>query len=458
MATRPLAVLIDPGVPAALSEMLQDYPMPMLPMGTRPMLAHWLERLLAAGINDVLLLLEHMPEKTRDWLEHHTPAGMTTTCANIRSGQNFKTQSAHLTGALDRPMVVADLASFPAESVVEDLAEALHRTPLVSIQGAERWATKLSEHLSQSLHVLPAEHLANVRLPRDIWQINMDILADKLHDPAPFGFEAERHCYVASNCKIANDVRYHAPLAIGESCIFSARVHLGPNVVAAEKCVFDVGCFVQDCVVFGRTFIGSNIVLRKAVVSGSMVYLVDEDRVGHIDDVAMLAKRDNNDVAIGLVQRAMAVITLLFLLLPIVALAIYRSLKNLDWFKEEDIYLESGRDLNGFRAFRRLRVKTLLVRHRAWRKTLWLWMVVRGEMPLVGSCPRRSQDFEYPTWVTDAEEFAPGVMTLADITVAHEATCEEIVIADAYQLAKGEVGSHLGMWWRWMLALFTFKN
>ena len=458
MSNRPLAVLVDPGLPAALEELLQDYPMPMLPMGTRPMLAHWLDRLLAADIRDVLLLLEHMPEKTRAWLDHHAPAGMTINCANIRSGQKFKTQLAHLTGAVDRPMVVADLASFPAASVVEDISEALQQVQLVSIKGAERWATKLSEHLSQSLHVLSAEYLSCVALPKDIWQINMDILADKLHDPTPFGFEAEKHCYVASNCKIASDVRYHAPLALGESCIFSARVHLGPNVVAAEKCVFDVGCFVQDCVVFGRTFIGSNLVLRNAVVSGSMVYLVDEDRVGHIDDVAMLAKRDSNYVLVGAVQRAMAAVTLLFLLLPIATLAIYRTLEKREWFKEEDIYLESGRDLNGFRAFRRLRVRTLLVRHRAWRKALWLWQVIRGEIPLVGSCPRRSQDFEYPSWVTDAEEFAPGVMTLADITVAHEATCEEIIIADAYQLAKGEVGSHLGMWWRWVFALFKFKN
>ncbi len=458
MSTSRLAVLVDPGVPEALSGLLQDYSMPMLPMGTRPMLAHWLDRLLAVEIRDVLLLLEHMPEKTREWLEAFTPEGMTISCASIRKGQPFKTQYAHLLGMTYDSIVVVDLSAFPKLDIVDALKASPEHGGVTSVEGLSHWAQKLVKQTGEQLHLIPASSAVQVTSPADIWRINMDILADKLTDPNPFGFQPEPHCYIGSNCKIAGDVRYHAPLAMGESCIFSARVHLGPNVVVAEKCVFDVGCFVQDCVVFGRTFIGSNLVLRNAVVSGSMVYLVDEDRMGHIDDVAMLASSGANDMAVGIVQRTVAALTMLFLLSPIAVLAIYRVLKSRAWYKEEDIYLESGRDLNGFRAFRRLRVKTLLVPHRAWRKSLWLWRVVRGEMPLVGSSPRRSQDFVYPSWVTDAEEFSPGVMALADITVACDATCEEIVIADAYQLAKGEVGGHMGMWWRWMLALMTFKN
>ncbi|HSG61281.1 MAG TPA: hypothetical protein VLA24_07570 [Pseudomonadales bacterium] len=458
MSDKPLAVLVDPGVPVALAELLRDYPLPLVPMGTKPMVAHWLERLKTAGLDDVLVLLEHLPEKTREWLEHSAPEGMNIQCGNIRKGQAYKTQFAHLANTGDRPLAVFEMSAFPKEDIVEPLRSKLQQAGVVSVEQFEAWAKKLAHHVDASFDVLSRDYIAGILLPVDIWQINMDILEGKLKDSSPFGFEAETNCYVASNCKIASDVRYRAPLAIGESCIFSPRVNIGPNVVAAEKCVFDVGSFVQNCVVFGRTFIGSHIVLRNALVSGSMVYLVDEDRVVHIDDMALLARRDAPNLSVTPQERLMAILTLLLVAVPIGCFAVYRGIKKQPLFMAEDIFIEAGRDLNGFRAFRRLSVRSLLVDHQRWRKVPWLLQVINSQLSLVGTSPRESDRFEYPSWVTDAEEFLPGVMSLADITVEKGASSEDIVIADAYQLARGEVGGHIGMWCRWLLSLFVNKS
>lgn len=458
MSTSCLAVLVDPGVPAALSELLQDYSMPMLPMGTRPMLAHWLERLQAADIRDVLLLLEYMPEKTRKWLEAFTPEGMTINCASIRKGQPFKTQHAHLSGITYDSLVVVDLSAFPTLDMVDALKASPAQGAVTSVDGLSHWAQKLVKQTAERLHLIPASSAVLITLPADIWRINMDLLAGKLTDPNPFGFQPEPHCYIGSNCKIAGDVRYHSPLAIGESCIFSPRVNIGPNVAAAEKCVFDDGCFIQDCVVFGRTFIGSNLVLRNAIVSGSMVYLIDEDRIVHIDDMALLAKRDATSISVSLLERVLAGLTLSVLLFPLLCMWGYLKFNNRPFITWEEIYLESGRDLNGFRAFRKLSVCSLDVDHRGWRKIPWLMEVLKSHLSLVGTCPRGSDRFEYPGWVTDAEEFMPGVISLADLTLPQNASCEDIVIADAYQLARGEVGGHIGMWWRWLLSLCKKKS
>jgi hypothetical protein len=453
-----LAVLVDPGIPKALSELLQDSSIPLLPMGTRPMLAHWLDRLLAADIRDVLLLLEHMPEKTREWLEAFTPEGMTISCASIRKGQPFKTQHAHLSGMTYDSLVVIDLSAFPMLDMVDALKVSLAQGAVTAVEGLSHWAQKLVKQTDDQLHLIPASSVVLVTLPADIWRINLDLLAGKLTDPNPFGFEPEPHCYVGSNCKIAGDVRYHSPLAIGESCIFSSRVNIGPNVVAGDKCVFDDGCFIQDCVVFGRTFVGANTVLRNAVVTGSTVYLVDEDRIIHINDAELLAKKGAVRIRVGLVERLLALISLLLLALPMAGFALYKTLVKQQAWVEEDIFLESGRDLNGFREFRALRVTSLAVTHAGWKKVPWLWQVLRNQMSLVGTSPRSSREFDYPIWVTDAEDFHPGVITLADLTVDAPSSSEEYVIADAYQLARGEVGGHIGMWWRWLLSLCTKKS
>ena len=456
MSSQLLAVLVDPGVPAPLEELLQDYPLPLVPMGTKPLLSHWLDRLHRAGVSDVLMLLEHLPEKTREWLSSNTPDGMTISCANIRKGQPFKTQYAHLSGNENRPVFAIELSAFPVIDLVDALMDAAHQSPLVSVSSLSGWAQRLSRHISVPIDEISAETLVPISLPRDIWQINMDLLAETLHDPYPFGFQPEEQCYVASNCKIAGDVRYRAPIAIGESCIFSSRVNVGPNVVAAEKCVFDEGCFVQDSVVFGRTFVGANAVLRNAVVTGSVVYLVDEDRLVHIDDAELLAS-PTAVISVGLGERLVAMMTLLLLVMPLGLFSVYQMLRKRPVLVEEEIFLEAGRDLNGLREFRYERLQSLNTTHRGWKKVPWLLAVIKYKLPLVGTSPRNSRSFEYPSWVTEAEVFRPGVITLADLTLEQDAANEEVIIADAYQLAKGDVGFCFGMWWRWLISLFTFK-
>ncbi len=62
-----------------MKELTEDCPKPMLPLGGRPMLAHQIERLEAAGIREVLIVVGYKAHMVADYFAAHPPALATLT-------------------------------------------------------------------------------------------------------------------------------------------------------------------------------------------------------------------------------------------------------------------------------------------------------------------------------------------------------------------------------------------
>lgn len=57
-----------------MGALTEDCPKPMLPLGGRPMLAHQIERLEAAGVRDVLVVVGYKAEMVKEYFAAHPPA------------------------------------------------------------------------------------------------------------------------------------------------------------------------------------------------------------------------------------------------------------------------------------------------------------------------------------------------------------------------------------------------
>ncbi|MBI1357343.1 MAG: NTP transferase domain-containing protein [Acidobacteria bacterium] len=68
------AVTLAAGRGTRMGELTEDCPKPMLPLGGRPMLAHQIERLEAAGIREVLIVIGYKGQMVRDYFAQHPPA------------------------------------------------------------------------------------------------------------------------------------------------------------------------------------------------------------------------------------------------------------------------------------------------------------------------------------------------------------------------------------------------
>src|SRR5690606_30919850 len=60
-----------------MKDLTADCPKPMLPLGDRPMLAHQIERLEAAGIREVLIVVGYREDIVKDYFAAHPPAQAT---------------------------------------------------------------------------------------------------------------------------------------------------------------------------------------------------------------------------------------------------------------------------------------------------------------------------------------------------------------------------------------------
>ena len=68
------AVTLAAGRGTRMKGLTEDCPKPMLPLNGRPILAHQIERLEAAGIHEVLIVVGYKAQMVRDYFAAHPPA------------------------------------------------------------------------------------------------------------------------------------------------------------------------------------------------------------------------------------------------------------------------------------------------------------------------------------------------------------------------------------------------
>ncbi|MDA0207763.1 MAG: sugar phosphate nucleotidyltransferase [Acidobacteria bacterium] len=77
METITKAVTLAAGRGTRMKDLTADCPKPMLPLGDRPMLAHQIERLEAAGIREVLIVVGYREDIVKDYFAANPPAQAT---------------------------------------------------------------------------------------------------------------------------------------------------------------------------------------------------------------------------------------------------------------------------------------------------------------------------------------------------------------------------------------------
>ncbi|RMH59177.1 MAG: NDP-sugar synthase [Zetaproteobacteria bacterium] len=460
---RACAVLIDPGRRVdELSRLLGRIPLPLLPVGGKPLIQHWFERLSEAGVREVLLLLAHLPEKTRAFVGDGARWGLQVRSALVREDAPLAKKLLHARTLPEGPVLLADMHLLP----VQGFAEWWHKyadVDCVLVPDDQRgrddpWfaAPALGDRRPTVRREACGEDVFRpIISPRALWQANMDLLDGVIEDPLPLGFETEPGVRIANHCRVDDKARLEAPCIVGEGSLLGERCRLRRSVIGASV-IADEHSEVRDSVVFDHTFIGSHIELNRVLASGHMLYKVDEDVLMFISDHEILSdtKRPHMDV-VPLSHRVAAASLLLLLSPVLLGLVLWLSLRGREPWLRETLYIETGWDFSGERVFRPLKVRSLNVRHPVRRKLPWLWHVLRGELALTGVTPRHSPDNALPIWVSDGPWGREGVITLADVAGASMLGEESdaTYIADAYFQATGG-GMDFSLIFRWLLSLF----
>lgn len=451
-------LLVDPGMPEGLAPILKDSAVPLLPVGTKPLIAHWLERIAELGVRRARVLLSHWPERTRRFVGDGSRWGLELECVTVREDQRGAALWPTISDLNANEVMLVNLTRWPRPIVVDVLREAgaaaihvdahafLER--LDGVADAESWRSMRSLQDDGAFETL--ESMAAY------WQLNMRLASGELVDPLPYGFEAEPGVWVSGNCRVDGSCAFSGATILGESSIVGARTLLGPEAVIGDHVVIEEGASVRRAVVFPRAFVGSHIAISDAIVAGDVLYNVESDVLLYINDAEIVARRDRVGARVTLGQRLMAAL-LIALISPgwlLITLGLMLTGRK-PWLQERR-YIEAGLDLSGGRLFTPLSLPILNVTHPLWRHSPWLLAVLGGELMLVGTSPRLTDDLSYPDWVTPAELFQPGAISLAKLTGVALDDTESTIVSDAYQLARGQLGLHAGMIGRWLAGLLKF--
>ena len=307
------AVLLAAGKGTRMQGLCDDLPKPLLPIAGRPVLAHTIEQLEAAGVTDALLVIGHQAPLVRSalgqrcggvrlqYIVQSDPKGTgqaTALAEEFAAGEPFlmmfgdiATSRHHASGivrmhAEERPDAVLAVRYFrdPASGG----AVYVDGGRVVRIVERPKPGETTTHYINAGIFVFPPaifDLLRQVEVsPRGEYELTDAIraLVDggatvrayglehfwvNVTDPATY-LEAQRELLAEMPCpapEVPPGVKLAAPVAIGSRCQL-APCSLGPNASLGDGCAVGAGAQVRDAIVMAGATVGEGAVVQSAVV------------------------------------------------------------------------------------------------------------------------------------------------------------------------------------------------
>jgi NDP-sugar pyrophosphorylase family protein len=321
------AVLLAAGKGTRMQGLCEELPKPLLPVANRPVLAHTLAQLEAAGVSDVLLVVGHQAERLRealgarcggvrlDYIVQHDPKGTGQAAAlgeRFAAGEPFVlmfgdivTSRRHLPDitrlyAAERPAAVLSVRYFrdPASGG----AVYVDGTRVTRIVERPAPGETVTHYINAGIFVFPPvlfDLLRQVKLsPRGEYELTdaIRMLIERgdtvraydltgfwvnVTDPATY-LEAQRELLGEEELAppaVPAGVQARGAVVVGPGCSLQP-CELGPNVSLGERCVVGRGARIRDAVVMAGARVGAGARVETAVVGVNAEVGEGVERVG----------------------------------------------------------------------------------------------------------------------------------------------------------------------------------
>jgi NDP-sugar pyrophosphorylase family protein len=456
------ALLIDSNGDELMQPLLENRSMAMMPVGGKPLVQFWCEHLNQIGVKKLHLAMRRFPEQIRDFVGKGERWGLDITISSIPEDASEDDSYRLISPYIQANTLVSRLDQIPEEGLQQWLT-AVSKTPYAPRAAGDAQAaiSKLAvmnaDSMSQLLAgnetpIITAEAgvLRKINNPKDLWQANMDLLAGKIADPLPSGYEGEKGLSVEVGVQIKPGFEFQPDCSLGRHTLIETKNKIGPNVIIGSHCIVDKSCRIRESVIFDHTYVGSHSDLNRVIVDGRLVYQVDHDLATWIDDPSIVGSTQLKAGAVSFGSRILAIL-LLALGLPVIALlAVVRTLSGKAALAKDNLYIPTGRDLMGAVTYRPLQVYSLDVTQPFWQKMPWMLSVIKGDMELVGTTPARDANPEVPDWARELAGIRPGVITLYDLAEEKDAETETKYVTDNYYLVTRSFQSNMILVGRWI--------
>ncbi|MFT5691993.1 MAG: mannose-1-phosphate guanylyltransferase/phosphomannomutase [Oceanicoccus sp.] len=251
------------------------------------------------------------------------------------------------------------------------------------------------------------------------------------------------HVVVGSNASVHNSARLEGPCIIGNDCYI------------------DRGVTISNSIVLPGTYVGENLHIENAIVSGSTLIRIDRGIQIQVPDTMLLSNMQNElGSLVKQLPDSITAAALLILSCPLWPIALLSTLVcGFKPFVSRPIISNRTDSNNNFKRRRVVKAWQLSTPFPLLRNLPMLWLVIKGDLRMVGSMPLVSQTKEgkYSHWDRRNEQQSAGLLGPAQLLLPPDAPEEEIRLNEITFVANNNGLTTLSLLF-WALPMLLSKR
>lgn len=421
-----IGVVILPDGDDAAYYLHHHTPMPLLPLGDRPIIQHLVEFLAHQGIRQLELVLEHAPERVEHYLGDGTRWGCRFRYHLIaQPGRPYRPLSI-ISGIGSEPWLLVHAGRFPYVSFAHHFGDS---RPVAFFDGAtSSWlgaalfpAGKLDdavlrgskENLDAYVETLRArgaakavsvERSIGARTPAELLAAQQCLLDRTFADLMIGGNENESGVWISRNVVIHPSAQVHPPVYLGPNSRLGKGTRTGPYAVISENCIVDAHTVVRDSLILPGSYVGEHLEVCDSIVSRNLLVNARLDTAVTIHESFLLGNLNGSPRRNWLTRLSESAIAILLIVLfsPLLAAAwVYLAVSRRGAFTSTEVVeLPSEDSPPAWRIYKIFFANSVpWAEHPAagWKSFFGrflpgLFAVARGRLSLVGLPPRTRQE------------------------------------------------------------------
>ncbi len=354
MTTSMKAILICPEYRPAGSAFQRMKPLALMPVLGRSLLDHALSSLKKNGVTEVQVLACDRPEVIRDAVGKGEAWGLSVEVTGTRH----------------------ELAADVAELRYGGGATAEARPRVIVLDSMPGFPDKVLWH----------SHESTFALLREAMQKREQAAQLTMHEISP-------GIWISTKASVSSKATLVAPVWIGPHASIGAETRIGPDAVVEAGAFIDAGAVVKDSWIGPGTYVGSTAAIRKSFAWGNGLLNWSLGSFLEVRDTFLLndiSRRSPSQRRASLMER-LAAFLLMLISSPLALAAMIRSkLRLQDTFFQKRVILPPVFRLDAFsRTYPLLNLRNAAGLLKRWPE---LWLVVRGDMALVGNRPLSAEN------------------------------------------------------------------
>jgi NDP-sugar pyrophosphorylase family protein len=144
-------------------------------------------------------------------------------------------------------------------------------------------------NLVNRLHKKPysvqlVEKVSGLTSNQDFWKAHHTHMADEIDFDALEGFPLENNLWIDLNTRVDKSLSIQGFALIGKNCKINSEVQFKGFVVIGDDVIIDRGAIIENSIIRGNTYIGSDMHLKNAVVNQNRIYRADYDSMLKVEE------------------------------------------------------------------------------------------------------------------------------------------------------------------------------